>query len=425
MRNRKLISVLAPVLLTAFLLSGCLPIIFGAILDQSSSQSSDPAIPSAAPATETTPISTIVVINSPDPFIEPTEDPLENPSEVITIGPTNTPATTPVEPVDSISVHFIDVGQGDSILIKAGAAAMLIDTGNPGDSSQIIDYLNEQGVSSIKYLVGTHPHADHIGGMADIIDAFTIGTILMPRATNDTETFENVLDAVDRKGMEITAPKVGSEYYLANVKCIILAPNSSSYNDLNDNSLVIRLVFGETSFLFTGDAETSSEDEMLADGYDLESTLLKVGHHGSDSSSSARFLAAVQPRYAVISVGSGNTYGHPALGTLQRLSATGAEIYRTDLSGTIIATSDGTSIILDKSASPIKTTAPPTVEPTVKPTPKPTIVQKSVTVYITKSGEKYHRSGCRYLAKSKIAIKLADALSRGYTPCKVCKPPTK
>jgi competence protein ComEC len=350
--------------------------------------------------------------------------------------PTAEPTPTPtVETVGSISVHFIDVGQGDSILIKAGSAAMLIDAGNPGDADTILDYLRDQGVSHLNYLIGTHPHADHIGSMAEVIDALSIGAILMPNTINNTETFENLLDAVDRKGLAVTAPKVGSEYDLANAKFTIIAPNGSGYADLNDNSIVIRLVFGETSFLFTGDAEAESESEMLAGGYDLESMLLKVGHHGSNSSSTSTFLTAVHPKYAVISVGNGNTYGHPTAKTLSRFASAGVLIYRTDLAGTIVATSDGSNIVLDKDASPIKTAAPPTVKPTVKPTIKPTAkpavkatprpTNKVFTVYITKTGEKYHKGGCRYLSKSKIAINLRDAISQGYTPCKVCKPPTR
>lgn len=333
--------------------------------------------------------------------------------------PTQSTAS-PSETIDSISIHFIDVGQGDSILIKAGSEAMMIDAGNPGDKDEIIDYLEAQNVDELDYLIGTHPHADHIGGMDDIIDTFPINTILMPDVTSNTNVFENILDSVDRKGITITVPEVGDNYNLSAAQFTVLAPNGSGYEDLNNDSIVIRLVFKETSFLFVGDAEDISEREMLNNEYELDSDLLKVGHHGSDYSSSAPFLNAVSPKYAVISVGEGNSYGHPTAGALARLASVGAEVYRTDLSGTIVATSDGTNITLDKSVSPIKTTAPPVVSNTPVSSDK-----DEVTVYITNSGEKYHADGCRYLSKSKIPISLDDACAKGYEPCKVCKPPTK
>ncbi len=297
---------------------------------------------------------------------------------------------------------------------------MLIDAGNPGDEDEIIDYLEAQNVDELDYLIGTHPHADHIGGMDDIIDTFPIGTILMPDVTSNTNVFENALDAVDRKGMTITVPEVGDNYNLSAAQFTVLAPNDSGYEDLNNDSIVIRLVFEETSFLFEGDAEDISESEMLSNDYEVDSDLLKVGHHGSDSSSSLLFLNAVSPQYCVISVGEGNSYGHPTAGTLARLASIGAEIYRTDLSSTIVATSDGTNITLDKSASPIKTTVPPASSNTPVSSD-----EDEVTVYITNSGEKYHADGCRYLSNSEIPISLDDALAEGYEPCKVCKPPTK
>lgn len=299
---------------------------------------------------------------------------------------------------------------------------MLIDAGNPDDSDKVIDYIKAQGVKKLDYLIGTHPHADHVGGMAAVIDEFPIDTIFMPMVISNTETFEGVLDAADRKGMQITVPKVEAKYNLANAQFTILAPNGTSYDDMNNYSIVIRLVFGKTSFLFAGDAAYTSESEMLSNGLQLASTLLKVGHHGSSTSSSLPFLNAVCPKYAVISVGAGNSYGHPAQDTLDRLASIGAMVYRTDLLGTIIATSDGTNIVLDKNASPIKTTAPPS---TISPIPTSTIAASNdpITVYITKTGAKYHRDGCRYLAKSKIAISLKDAIAEGYTPCSICKPP--
>ncbi|MEG3071086.1 MAG: MBL fold metallo-hydrolase [Candidatus Syntrophopropionicum ammoniitolerans] len=237
-----------------------------------------------------------------------------------------------------------------------------------------------------------------------------------------------------------------------------MAPNSENYENLNDYSVVIRLTHGENSFLFTGDAEAVSENEMLEKNHALKADVLKVGHHGSDTSTTASFLKAVSPRYAVISVGGNNTYGHPSPAVVDRLSAAQIEIYRTDQDGTIFATSDGEKISVRKIASsPIKPNAPPTTTqeteqpapqtsqevapptpvptpepaptptPTPAPVPAPTVQSEAsssdTTVYITNTGKKYHTSGCSSLSKSKIPISLQDAKNRGYGPCARCHPP--
>ncbi len=417
MKKPKVLTTIVSLLVVIGLLSGCS---IDSILEDAT-----------ASAAVTSSIAEVPSSTSTDPTVRPTVTP--SPSAAPTATPTPTP--NKMEAVGSISVHFIDVGQGDSILIKTGPSAMLIDAGNINDADLVENYIKKQGVKKLNYIVGTHPHADHIGGMADIIDKFPTEKIMMPDADNNTKTFENVLDAVDRKGMVITVPKAGSTYELGNASFTILAPNSKGYKDLNDDSIVIRLIFGSTAFLLVGDAEEVSENEMLHKGYDLSSGLLKVGHHGSNSSSTLPFIKAVSPRFAVISVGKGNTYGHPTSKTIERLTSMGAQIFRTDLLGTIVATSDGKSITLNKKASPIKTTAPPSISKTPKPTKTiiataaPTVKKTanpsggSTTVYITDTGEKYHKSGCRYLSKSKHAISLEKARAQGYTPCSVCKPP--
>jgi len=245
---------------------------------------------------------------------------------------------------DGLTVHFIDVGQADSILITMKDAAMLIDAGNNADSQLVVDYIKDRGITTLDYVVATHPHEDHIGGMDAVINAFKVKSIIMPRVESTTKTFEDVLEAISNKGLKITPPVPGTEYSLGEAEFTILAPNSASYEDTNDYSVVIKLQYGATSFLFAGDAGFESEDEMLEKGYDLRADLLKVAHHGSRYSTSMEFLEAVQPKIAVISVGEDNDYGHPAPETLQRLRQAGAEIYRTDESGTIIATSDGKAI---------------------------------------------------------------------------------
>ncbi|NLZ53145.1 MAG: MBL fold metallo-hydrolase, partial [Thermoanaerobacteraceae bacterium] len=260
---------------------------------------------------------------------------------------------TPSEVEGELKVHFLDVGQGDSILITTGSNAMLIDAGDRGYGSSVVSYLKKQGVKKLDYLILTHPHADHIGGAADVVKAFEIGKIIMPKVSHTTKTFENLLLTIQNKGLKITSPNPGDEYELGGARFKILAPNSSSYKSMNDHSVVTRIAFGNTAFLFTGDAESTSESQILSKGFDVKSDVLKVGHHGSKTSTTASFLKNVSPKYAVISVGKGNNYGHPTQEVLERLDSQGIKVYRTDEAGTIIATSDGTNITFDKDASSI------------------------------------------------------------------------
>lgn len=327
-----------------------------------------------------------------------------------------------------LKAHFLDVGQGDSALILAGSNAMLIDAGDRGYGSGIVNYLKKQGVKKLDYLVLTHPHADHIGGAVEVINAFEIEKIIMPKVEHTTRTFENLLETIKSKGMKITAPIPGDEYELGSAKFKILAPNSSSYKSLNDYSVVIRLTFGNTAFLFTGDAESTSESQILSKGFEIKSDVLKVGHHGSSTSTSDRFLKSVSPKYAVISVGKGNSYGHPTQEVLGRLDSYSVKVYRTDEVGTIVAVSDGTNITFDKEASSIAKSASSSQSDKAEEKNKEATTPQSETdnneeiVYITKTGSKYHRGDCRYLKSSKIPISLEEAKADGYEPCKVCNP---
>lgn len=244
----------------------------------------------------------------------------------------------------ALAVHFIDVGQADSILITLKDAAMLIDAGNNEDNQLVVDYIKEKGISTLDYVIATHSHEDHIGGMDAVIKTFDVKSVIMPRVESTTKTFEDVVEAILNKGLKVTPPVPGTKYLLGEAEFTIFAPNSEAYEDTNDYSVVVKLRYGSTSFLFTGDAGFESEEEMLEMGYDLRADVLKVGHHGSKYSTSMKFLQAVKPQIAVISVGKDNQYGHPATETLQRLRQAGVKIYRTDESGTIIATSDGNKI---------------------------------------------------------------------------------
>lgn len=252
---------------------------------------------------------------------------------------------------DNVRVHFLDVGQGDSIFIElTDGKSMLIDASTAEYGEGIADYIKDNGYSKIDYLVATHPHADHIGGMQDIVEQLEIGEIYMPKASSTTKTYKNLLKAIKAKGNKINTAKAGNTIYSdSSLGIDILAPNSDSYEEINDYSVVIKLVYGSKSFLFTGDAEKLSENEITAD---VSADVLKVGHHGSSTSSSDKFIKRVNPEYAVISCGEGNSYGHPHKETIKTLNKYDIEIFRTDTMGTIIAQTDGENLeITDKNKS--------------------------------------------------------------------------
>lgn len=272
--------------------------------------------------------------------------------------------------IENLKVHFIDVGQADSILITTGSSSMFIDAGNNDDSNLVVNYIKSQGISKLDYIIGTHPHEDHIGGLDAVINSFDIGKILMPKQPSTTKTFEDVLIAIKNKGLKVTSPKVGDIYDLGQAQWTILAPKQDSYDEANDSSIVIRLVFGNNSFMLTGDAEELSEKEILDNSIDLKSDVLKVGHHGSSGSTSDAFLEAVSPKYAVISVGEGNSYGHPHSETIDKLNKQNIEVLRTDQLGTIIFTSDGNELSYETTKA-INKQAVVQKEPEVQVIPEP------------------------------------------------------
>lgn len=244
-----------------------------------------------------------------------------------------------------LQVHFIDVGQADCILLKSEDSFLLVDAGNNDDGELVVSYLKEQGVERLEYVIGTHPHEDHIGGLDDVIHAFDIGTVIMPPKAHTTRTFEAVLEALEEKDLEITEPVTGESRQLGSTAFTILGPNDDYGDELNNWSVGIRVVCGSNSFVMCGDAENEAEIDMIASGAELSADVLKVSHHGSDTSTSLPFLEKVSPSYAVISVGKGNDYGHPTEQTLKRLQDAGAVCLRTDEMGTLIAESDGTNIV--------------------------------------------------------------------------------
>ena len=205
---------------------------------------------------------------------------------------------------DGMKVHFLNVGQADSTLITCGDHAMLIDAGKNDDKEPILNYIqNKAGLTHLDYMIGTHPHEDHIGSMDSVIEAVSVDTVMLPNVTANTRTFQDVLTAIDEKGLFITVPEVGETYSLGDASFTILGPVSDYGDNLNDWSIALKITYGNTSFIFTGDAEADAEADMLGTGLDLSADVYQVGHHGSRTSSSSALLDAISPRYAVISCG--------------------------------------------------------------------------------------------------------------------------
>ena len=242
---------------------------------------------------------------------------------------------------NTLNVYFIDVGQADSILLENKGHYMLIDAGNNEDGPKLVNYFNEQDIKEFDYVVGTHAHEDHIGGMDDIIKNFKIDNFYMPDAITTTKTFEDVLDALEETNVTFQTPKVNQTFNLQDTTITTLSVTADEKN-LNDTSIVLKVKHGTNTFLFMGDASTKIEKNLL--NKDIKSDVLKVGHHGSRYSTSLEFLKKVSPEYAVISVGENNTYKHPHEEILKRLEEQNIQIYRTDKQGTILAKSNGSII---------------------------------------------------------------------------------
>lgn len=247
----------------------------------------------------------------------------------------------------NLKVNFIDVGQGDSIFIELpNEEVMLIDAGEKSEADKVNNYIKNLGYEKIDYVIGTHPHTDHIGALSLVIDSFDIRKIYMPKAISTSKTYENLLTTIKNKNLKVTTAKSGVNIINdKDLKIDIIAP-VKDYSNLNNNSAVIKLVYKNISFLFMGDAEVMSEDDITSN---VESDVIKVGHHGSDSSSSVDFVNKVKAKYAIISVGEDNIYDHPYQEIIKRWEESGSKIYRTDLNGDIKIISDGDKISISTS----------------------------------------------------------------------------
>ena len=262
-------------------------------------------------------------------------------SDVMSLSETSLPS-----PDGMLTVWFIDVGQGDSILIRTPEDKfVLIDAGPPSCKDNLMAFLDDKGVETFELVVLTHPHSDHIGCAQEVLEKYGTKTLMMSYGVNTSDLYLDLLDAVDDMNINVVPPKVGDEYTIGSALLSVLGPYGTEYDDLNEYSIVIKLTYGERKFQFTGDMETLNERELLDMGADVDCDVLKVAHHGSSTSSMLGFLKAVSPQYAVIMCKKGNSYNHPHAETLESLSAVSATVYRTDLSGTVTAVTDGASLV--------------------------------------------------------------------------------
>ncbi|NRT89345.1 ComEC/Rec2 family competence protein [Clostridium beijerinckii] len=266
---------------------------------------------------------------------------------IVSCGPTNfnSNKANNADP-NKMFVHYIDVGQGDCILVQVNNKNLLIDSGPKSDRKKLFNYLSGLNLNKLDYVIATHPHEDHIGNMDDIIKTYSIGTFYAPKVESTTKSFEDLVDALKDKNLKVHVLKNNSTSIDLgeNTKVNVFSPNKDFYDNLNNYSPVIKIQYGNTSFLFTGDAEKKVEKEILNNNEDISADVLKVGHHGSSTSTSKDFLKKVNPSIAVISVGKDNIYNHPDASTTKLLDENNIKTYRTDKDGTIVICSDGSNI---------------------------------------------------------------------------------
>ena len=366
-------------------------------------------------------------------------DPGETPAQ------SEAPSSVPTEIAEgsSFEIHYIDVGQADAALVLCDGQAMLIDGGNAEDSNLIYAYLKKLSLDHLQYIVCTHAHEDHVGGLAGALNYATVDVAFSPVTSYDSRAFGNFVTYLDKQGVSITIPKAGDSFSLGSATVSILGPINSS-DDPNNTSIVLRIVYGDTSFLFTGDAEREEEQDILNAGYTLDSTVLKVGHHGSETSTSYVFLREIMPEYAVISVGTGNSYGHPTDAVLSRLRDADVKVYRTDLQGDVICTSDGKtvsfSVARNADADTLASVGPNSTqsggntgttqpEQTVTPSQEePTNAPVGTDYILNTNTHKFHYPGCSSVKQMAEKNKQSftgtrdEVIAMGYDPCGRCHP---
>ena len=312
---------------------------------------------------------------------------------------------------DTLTVQYIDVGQADCALLECGGEYLLIDGGNRDDSQLVVSVLEQQGVEELSAVVCTHAHEDHVGGLPAVLAVYPTKAVYAPTKTYSSKIFDKFVYYTDQQGLDITIPAPGDQFSLGGAVVTVLGP-VKSYAETNNTSIVLRVEYGKTSFLFTGDMEAEAENDMLdywEGKMDWKTDVLKVGHHGSNSSTSYRFLNEVSPGQAIISVGTDNTYGHPHKEPISRLNQAEVTVFRTDELGTVQAVSDGEGIVFtwtNQSANPEN------AEPA------------EAQVFIgNKNSRKFHSQDCANLPAEKNAVEFSSyqaAVDAGYSPCGSC-----
>ncbi len=322
---------------------------------------------------------------------------------------------------NALLVHYIDVGQGDSVLLESNNDFVLIDAGEVEYGSTVCDYLKSRNVSSLDYVIATHPHSDHCGGLFEVLNTFETENFITTETDQQTKTWLDVLNAVVNSDTNYIDAQVSSTYSFGEATFEIMGPYGNEYDDYNNYSVIVKATCGKTSFLFTGDAKKAVEKEMLSHNADLKADVLKVGHHGSYTSTSDDFLSAVDPTYAVITCGKNNEYGHPHKETIDKLDDKGILTYRTDELGTIVASSDRSTIKFhfpdEKPTSDVQTNKTQSTKDN----------DKSLSYIGNINSKKYHLSSCdgalNMNEKNKVYFdSKEEAQNNGYTPCKNCNP---
>ncbi len=347
--------------------------------------------------------------------------------------------------ISSFEIHFIDVGEADAALVLCDGKAMLIDGGNAEDSSLIYSYLKSHSLKHLDYIVCSHAHEDHVGGLAGALNYASADHALCPVTSYDSKAFKSFVSYLEKQKVSITVPSAGDKFSLGSASVQILGPVTTDEDDPNNSSIILRIVYGDTSFLFTGDAEREEEQAVLASGRTLDSTVLKVGHHGSDTSTTYPFLREVMPEYAVISVGKDNSYGHPTENTLSRLRDADVKVFRTDLQGDVVCQSDGKSVTFtvernadadtlsnagSGSAGAKQTAAADTKDTeTSRVKETQTAPAPAGTDYVLNTNtHKFHYPSCSSVKQMKDKNKSfytgtrEEVISMGYDPCKRCNP---